>query len=863
MWRTGVGETSGRSAATSKHISYDSSLGPTSHSWRDDDRDDMDCIRGGETNTSMLSDADGKITKFDELLRRIETEREKISSAERTTTSRPSPASRLATIATPPRQRVDKVMEQPPPTPSSGGYDFASRARELRMSDGVPSRSGTPKHSSTPRNGASHHTPRSGGGSHHTPSSASIKTYNSVSTPRRGHTPPVTWRAGNTPVQSSSSTVRSSSPTQDDFKRQVEQFHGSLVSAHETITSLEKDVRTLKKRVDEKDDCISALDRRNKSLNETVVQLESENHSLLLEKNAISKQHTEEIGKIRDEYDAYKKEAGDISKRSSECDTKIESIQKEKQQLESSVQDKDNMISSLRHEIQRLNEELADGSFVRAQAEKAEERAKQIQAELDKYKADHESTTKVIVDLEIRLKEKSEEYNKGLAEKDKEIATLQSELTSGKSIMQCSERMKDKASKLEAQLDESKLENEELAEKKKDLEKRLERCEKTIAKKDEEIETLESSALDAESREKDLRRRLDKEQRELEHQRERFEKYDAGCATEQETVSALEQAIEDLERAHNESSAEIERLQKENHSLSMTLAEAEAYMKMYQNDMKESRKLQSMMGELQDINSDLGKQLQEKDDQVRNLQTRIASIEIQVENSTASSKKAIAQLEGQVAQKDDEIGRLHAELLQTELSSQRNLQDQEEIAAKKLTELTTLFEENESELKQLRSNKARMLRMVSELEEQLDALKNATPKSTRSLGNKLDEECQLEKSQKEAKRARFRVRELEETVKILQHQLDAIDEPRDVDSQSNELKAELAELKRTLAERDNELADARKGISEAQAIIFRLMNTIQELRNKVPGTKVSNKYKDELKKRALESKNNTEEEEAP
>ena len=514
MWRTGVGETSGRSTATSKHISYDSSLGPTSHSWRDDDRDDMDCIRGGETSTSMLSDADGKITKFDELLRRIETEREKISSAEKTTTSRPSPSSRLATIATPPRQRVDKVMDQPPPTPSSGGYDFASRARELRMSDGVPSRSGTPKHSSTPRNGASHHTPRSGGGSHHTPSSASIKSYSNVSTPRRSHTPPVTRReyhqsrsAGNTPVQSSSSTVRSSSPTQDDFKRQVEQFHGSLVSAHETITSLEKDVRTLKKRVDEKDDCISALDRRNKSLNETVVQLESENHALHLEKNAITKQHTEEIGKIRDEYDAYKKEAGDISKRSSECDTKIESIQKEKQQLESSVQDKDNMISSLRHEIQRLNEELADGSFVRAQAEKAEERAKQIQAELDKSKADHESTTKVIVDLEIRLKEKSEVYNKGLAEKDKEIATLQSELTSGKSIMQCSERMKDKASKLEAQLDESKLENEELAEKKKDLEKGLERAEKTIAKKDEEIETLESSALDAESREKDLRRR--------------------------------------------------------------------------------------------------------------------------------------------------------------------------------------------------------------------------------------------------------------------------------------------------------------------------------------------------------------------
>ena len=166
------------------------------------------------------------------------------------------------------------------------------------------------------------------------------------------------------------------------------------------------------------------------------------------------------------------------------------------------------MITSLRQEIQRLNEELADGAFVRAQATKAEDQVTQLQLEVNKLNENSTSTNKVIVDLELRLKEKSDGYTKVITEKDEMIATLQSELESKAS----SERLKDKSRLLESQLDEVKVDNEHLSTKLKDAEKRLLSSVSTVTKKDEEIEKLETTILDNESREKDLKHRLEQEQ---------------------------------------------------------------------------------------------------------------------------------------------------------------------------------------------------------------------------------------------------------------------------------------------------------------------------------------------------------------
>lgn len=771
-------------------------------SWRDDD-DDINLL--GSSSSSLSND---KLTRFDNLLRRIENEREKIAASPHHRPSTP----RLETIATPTtRSPYGGNRGENNTTPSSisgGDYDFARRARELRMSDG-----GTPKsRSSVIQNRVSgentnmNTTPRSAGG--RTPikrvtvmergAGGGMESYTTTSpmrspSPMRS-SPNIRSSSSVSPMRSNPSPINNSS--QNDFKLQVSKFHDSLVSAHDTITTLEKDIRMLKKQVKEKDNCIDALDTRNKSLNETVVKLQGDNHTLLLEKEDITKRHTHEIDKLQVAFNKYQQDAQDINKISEECKSKVNTIQSEKQQLESAVNEKDNMITSLRQEIQRLNEELADGAFVRAKATKAEEQVTQLQLEVNKLNENSTSTNKVIVDLELRLKEKSDEYTKTVTEKDEIIATLQSELESKAS----SERLKDKSNLLGSQLGEAEAENEHLSFKLKDMEKRLLSTESTVTKKNEEIEKLETTILDNESREKDLKRTLEKEQEELQKQRTRFEQYDTNCAKEQETISALEQAIEDLEAAHNASNSEIFQLQAEKESLSATLDEAEAYMKMYSKDMQESQELKSMMCELQDINAELGQQLQTKDDEIRR------NLKLVADKEAAISK------------------------LQRELSLKQTSEETQDETTKKLEELTIAYEHNEAELEHLRSNKSKMIETVSKLEE-------AIKESSFGLGDVQEKERQLKKSQEEAKQAKARVDELEEVVKSLQYHLNEVEEQKGNtgDEDSKELKKEVEVLKAKLNERDEQLVNAKNSIAEAQKMIFRLMGTVQELRKKSKG----------------------------
>ena len=742
----------------------------------------------------------------------------------------------------------------------------------------------------------------------------------------------MTRSAGNnTPVRTSSPSI----VHRDDFKAQVKKFHTNLVTAHDTITTLERDVDTLKRRVKEKDALIlshngsvtkardevgklkrevDTLKRRVKekddlisSLNDTVTKskddagkLEAEREHILEEKEANIKRHTEELASF---------------------DKKIAAMEEENKKLVNGIKDKESMVKNLRHEIQRLNEELEDGFIVRSQALRAEETAKKLQEELDKLKAEHSSSTKVIVDSEVCLKEKSEELYRKLAEKDEKNATLQSELLKTK---QNAELMKDKTCKLETQLNDSNRLNAELSDKIKNIEKRLDHAELTGGKKDKEIEQLESSALESESREKDLIRHLEKKQRELQHQRDRFERYEANCTTEQETVTALEQALEELESAHDERTKDINRLQIENHSLSTTLTEVGAYMEMYQNDLKKSSKVKGMIVELQEINADLGQRLQSKEGAIGKLESHLALIEKQLETNTTSYEEKVQHLSHQLQDKDGQIANLqsriaHNNTLPTTLNEQiQHLRLQlkgkdDEIEAfqgriatiekevesnvassnEALLKLTSKFADKEEFVTQLQGKlsssvelevrNADLCRQLQKEHDEIEKLQSLNYSVAQQLQRKDGEidnlkahvasvatsskeaimglkslvaqkedvilqlqekmvnsskvevlkasfeeaESDLKRFREEASAAWDRVRELEESMKYMKRD----DSTFDVEDVS-ELRSELASVKDKLAERDEQLVDTRKGIAESQKMIFRLMDTVKELRRR-------------------------------
>jgi chromosome segregation ATPase len=816
---------------------YDGGKRASTSSYHRDVRDDIE-----SSGRSAIEISEEKVQKFDDLLKKIENERKKMNES--------TPPRVGSTVATP-RRAVGGIPVPP-------RYDFANRARELRMSLDADSSKATPprRTESFSHSRSKSMTPHSAGG---TPIHSSSPVTSRLSFDARSErvAPPDSYKP--TPRSSSSGNmiVRSLSHAadtkearrgNDEFTVRVEKFQKNMMYAHDTISSLERDVRNLKKKLEDKDDSITTLERRNKSLNETLVdsrdemaKLEKERSVLLEEKNGMAKKHEDELDQLKKQCDGYKTHVEEIGKLSAEAKVTVEEIRKAKENLENTVSQKDQMIGSLRTEIKRLNEELADGSFVRAQAKKAEDRAKELETELQKSKADHEAAAKIIMGLEVRIQSATTDTEKALREKCQELDILKAEMRGSTSSVQRSEGMVDKVAKLESDLNRSTMQKDELAEKVEVLERRLEQSGRASKSKDEEIE--------------DLMTQLETKSREMQRQRIRFEEYDKGCAVEQDTIGALEQAIEELERAHNESGEEIARLQTENQGLNETLQEAEHCMLMYKEALQDSSKFKTMLGELKEINGDLGEQLREREENILELKTkevnlsaalrrsneRISKIEeemeIKIQASVNESKHRVQELEDKLAEKSRAVTALQNEIAELkssstteneELKTLREEANLHQVTEQKLNELSQLFEEKESEFEELNTNKEKMLGIISKLENELEQLRKERKSRLAAKG---EQEVELEKSQKDAKKAWRRVSELEEEVQNLEERLSL--GTSNANSDAQQLKSELASTKKKLAKRDEQLEDSKKGIAEAQKMIYKLMETVQELRRRV------------------------------
>ena len=394
------------------------------------------------------------------------------------------------------------------------------------------------------------------------------------------------------PFSSAQLNDRRNSST-SDFSDQVEQFRKNLIYAHDTISALQRDVCNLEEKISDKDDSIANLERRNKTLNEVIEVKTSEIAEMMQEKKDVAQQndelikkHAAEIEKMKAESEEYKNKSEKVDKLSKECEEAADDLKKTNRILKDSVRDKDQMIGSLRKEIARLNEELSDGSYVRAQAKNAEERAVELEVELQKARGKIDAASKTIADLKAK---------NGKLIEDQEQEKLDLEISKDSSFAERTNRLREKVAKLEAELNQSNNEKDDLADQVKTLEKRLARDTKIASQKDEDIKSLGKDLDEAEARENELKAQLQTKSEELKTQRERFEQYSNECAIEQETVAALEHAIEQLEVAQNEKYEENMRLKEENARLAKTVEDAELCM---QNEVEVGSKLKQMLDEL-------------------------------------------------------------------------------------------------------------------------------------------------------------------------------------------------------------------------------------------------------------------------
>ena len=667
------------------------------------------------------------------------------------------------------------------------------------------------------------------------------------------------------------------------FNEQIEQFRKNLIYAHDTISALQRDVRSLEQKVNDKDDNIASLERRNKDLKETadlhkknLLEVEREKQNISEKNEELIRKHAREITEFKLESDSIKNQSAKIDMLSKEHEENSKSMRF----LEDAIDEKDQMIGELRKEIWRLNEEVSDGNCVREQAKKAEERALGLHDDLRKAKKTIEESSNTIAELKAKI-------NDILSKKDKEQAEFEN--SQEISFAERTNRLKEKVAKLQIDLDKAQTEKDEADDKVKELERRINRDEKEISEKGEEIMNLKLTLTETEARENELESQLAKTNEELASQRAKFELYNNETAIEQETVEALEHAIEQLEKTQNEKFEENERLKQENATLSKTVEDAELCIS---SEIGQSSKLKQMLDELAEINHDLGEQLRSKEDCINAMKTtednltsllkstqerneRLEAERNEKINAGNEVNQRIQELESNVTESENSLASLQQEYdalriehntTVTKLKCQREESSKShQKAESKLTELTQLVKEQESEMEKLKADEEKMLGRVAMLENELEEVKN----ERMSLKLKLLDTERTVTDADEARQGRYN---MEMEMKEMQAQLDQANanaiaantkaneqkqivlqlretlEKSRVNSNAawsrlkeleeiatagdNKLKTDIGLMEKKLAEKEEQLTQSRKGVAEAQKMIYRLMQTVKEVRRK-------------------------------
>jgi chromosome segregation ATPase len=241
------------------------------------------------------------------------------------------------------------------------------------------------------------------------------------------------------------------------------------------------------------------------------------------------------------------------------------------------------------------------------------------------------------------------------------------------------------------------------------------------------------------------------------------------------------------------------------------------------------------------------------------------------------SSQLIRELEIQLKAKEGTLASLHKELLARKAVNEANTMEldklREESSAHtetkmKLDAVTLLCKAKNSEFEKLKANREKMLGVISTLESELDQLRierkslslqldavertETEADESRELRHNMEikvEEMQaeLKEAQKQANGAQGRVYQLEDAVTHLKEALEKSHENskaawqrlkeiqglsgEDKSSESH-LRSKMAKLERKLGLKDAQLDESRKGIADAQKMIYRLMETVKELRKR-------------------------------
>ncbi|XP_060109371.1 myosin-4-like [Heteronotia binoei] len=604
-----------------------------------------------------------------------------------------------------------------------------------------------------------------------------------------------------------------------EVKAKEEEHQRTINDLSAQRARLQTETGELARQVEEKDSLISQLSRGKQGFTQQIEELKRQLEEETKAKNALahglqSARHDCDL--LREQFEEEQEAKAELQRSMSKANSEV--AQWRTKYETDAIQRTEELEEAKKKLAQRLQDAEEHVEAVNSKCASLEKTKQRLQNEVEDLMIDVERSNAACAALD----KKQKNFDKVLAEWKQKFEEAQSELEASQKE---SRSLSTELFKMKNAYEESLDQLETLKRENKNLQQEISDLTEQIAEGGKAIHELEKVKKQIEQEKSELQASLEEAEASLEHEEGKILRIQL----------ELNQVKSDIDRRIAEKDEEIDQL-KRNHlrvveSMQSTL---DAEVRSRNDALRVKKKMEGDLNEMEIQLSHANRQAAEALKNLRNTQGQLKDTQLHLDDAVRSQddlKEQVAMVERRANLMQAEIEELRAALEQTERG--RKVAEQELLDASERVQL--LHTQNTSLINTKKKLETDIAQIQGEVEETVQEARNAEEKAKKAITDAAMMAEELKKEQDTSAHLERMKKNLEQTVKDLQHRLDEAEQlaMKGGKKQLQKLESRVRELEAEVENEQKRSADAVKGVRKYERRVKELTYQSEEDRKNV------------------------------
>uniref|UniRef100_A0A665WY22 Myosin heavy chain 7 n=1 Tax=Echeneis naucrates TaxID=173247 RepID=A0A665WY22_ECHNA len=607
---------------------------------------------------------------------------------------------------------------------------------------------------------------------------------------------------------------RSLEDQMNEYKTKSEEGQRTINDFTMQRAKLQTENGELARQLEEKDSLVSQLTRGKQSYTQQIEDLKRQLEEEIKAKNALahavqSSRHDCDL--LREQYEEEQEAKAELQRSMSKANSEV--AQWRTKYETDAIQRTEELEEAKKKLAQRLQEAEEAVEAVNAKCSSLEKTKHRLQNEIEDLMVDVERSNAAAAALD----KKQRNFDKVLAEWKQKYEESQTELESSQKEARS---LSTELFKLKNSYEESLEHLETMKRENKNLQEEISDLTEQIGENGKSIHELEKIRKQLEQEKSEIQTALEEAEASLEHEEGKILR----------AQLEFNQVKADIERKLVEKDEEMEQAKRNQQRIVDTLQSSlEAETRSRNEALRLKKKMEGDLNEMEIQLSQANRQAAEAQKQLKSLHAHLKDAQLQLDDALRAAddmKENIAIVERRNNLLQAELEELRAALEQTDRS--RKLAEQELLDVSERVQL--LHSQNTSLLNQKKKLEADTSQLQTEVEEAVQECRNAEEKAKKAITDAAMMAEELKKEQDTSAHLERMKKNMEQTIKDLQHRLDEAEQiaMKGGKKQVQKLEARVRELEHEVEIEQKKASDAIKGVRKYERRIKELTYQTEE-----------------------------------